>query len=138
METNFIRVRSTKDLTVSLAFIISGVLCMGFVDSESITVLGFFLLVAGIFLLLILKSGYKEQSTGIIYKKTEHYFAQSVKDDIIKQLQYNPTSLSYSDEDKGTGLRLDVYTNKNGAAYYQLFEYIPYKYEPCTKVFKTE
>ena len=138
MNCDFIRVRTTKDLTVSLAFIISGVLCMGFVDSESITVLGFFLLVAGIFLLLILKSGYKEQSTGIIYKKTEHYFAQSVKDNIIKQLQHNPTSLSYSDEDKGTGLRLDVYTNKNGAAYYQLFEYIPYKYEPCTKVFKTE
>ena len=138
MNCDFIRVRSTKDITVSLAFIISGVLCMGFFDSEAITLLGFFLLIAGIFLFLILKSNYKDQSTGIVYKKTEHYFAQSVKDDIIKQLQCNPTSLSYNEEDKGTGLRLDVYTNKNGSAYYQLFEYIPYKYEPCTKVFKTE
>ena len=60
-----------KDLTVSLAFIISGVLCMGFVDSESITLLGFFLLVAGIFLMIILKTGYKDKSTGFIYKKYE-------------------------------------------------------------------
>lgn len=138
MNCDFIRVRSTKDLTVSLAFIISGVLCMGFVDSESITLLGFFLLVAGIFLMIILKTGYKDKSTGSIYKKTEHYFAQSVKDEIIKQLQSDPTTLSFKEEDKGTGLRLDIYTNGKGCSYYQLFEYIPYKYEPCTKVFKTE
>ena len=138
MDCNFIRVRSVKDITVSLAFIISGALCMFTEESEPITILGFFLLIAGMFLIFILKTGYKEISTGTLYKKSEHYFAQSIKDDIIRQLNTDPSSLSFKEEDKGTGLRLDIYTNSKGCAYYQLFEYIPYKYEPCSRVFKSE
>ena len=44
-----------------------------------------------------------------------------------------------SEEDKGNAIRLDVYYSKaSGKAYLQLFEYVPYKYEPCTKVYEYE
>lgn len=138
MNKEFVRVRSVKDITITLSLIIIGSICIGFVESQAINVLGFFTLFTGLLLLFILKTGYKDQETGIRYTKSEHYFAQSVKEQIIRQLRDNPASICYKGEDAGNGLRLDIYRNNEGMAYYQLFEYIPYKYEPCTEVFKTE
>ena len=138
MYKEFTRVRSSKDIIITTALIIAGSICVGFVESQAINVFGFFTLFTGILLLFILKTGYKDQETGIRYTKSEHYFAQSVKDQIVKQLRSNPSNVCFKGEDAGNGLRLDIYRNKKGLAYYQLFEYVPYKYEPCTEVFKTE
>ena len=45
----------------------------------------------------------------------------------------------YSYSYKGNAVRLDVYYSKaSGKAYLQLFEYIPYKYEPCSKIYEHE
>ena len=138
MNKEFTRVRSAKDIAVTLSLIIAGSICMGFIESDAITILGFFILLTGVLLLFILKTGYKDQETGIRYTKHEHYFAPGIKDQIISQLRKNPAALTLKGEDEGNGLRLDIYKNKTGAAYYQLFEYIPYKYEPCSEIFKTE
>lgn len=138
MNKEFIRVRSTRDLIITISLIIIGSWCTGFVESQAINIFGFFTLSAGVLLLFILKTGYKDQETGIRYRKSEHYFAQSAKDQIIKQLRNDPMSVCYNGEDAGNGLRLDIYRNNKGLAYYQLFEYIPYKYEPCSEIFKTE
>ena len=110
---------------------------MGFVDDNGINILGFFSILTGITFLFLLKTGYKDLDTGTKFMKTEHYFAQSIKDQIINELNCNPTTLSFAEENKGTGLRLDIYTDKKGQTYYQLFEYIPHKYEPCTEIFKS-
>ena len=41
------------------------------------------------------------------------------------------------EEDKGNGLRLDLFYNRHtGKAYLQVFEYIPYRYEPATEFFE--
>ena len=88
--------------------------------------------------MFLLKTGYRDLKTGINYTKSEHYFAQSIKEQIIKQLNRNPNTLSFAEENKGNGLRLDIYTDNKGKTYYQLFEYIPHRYEPCTEVFKSE
>ena len=138
MNKEFVRVRSVKDLTITLSLIIIGSIFTGFMESETINVLGFFILLAGILLFFVLKTGYKDPETGIRYTKSEHFFAQSAKDQIIKQLRNNPMTVCYKGEDAGNGLRLDVYRNNKGLTYYQLFEYIPYKYEPCSEIFKTE
>ena len=111
---------------------------MGFIDEVGIMILGFMCLLTGLLFMFLLKTGYRDLETGIKYTKSEHYFAQSIKDQIIKQLNRNPTSLSFSEENKGSGLRLDIYKDNHGHTCYQLFEYIPYEYEPCTEVFKTE
>ena len=50
-------------------------------------------------------------------------------------LASKPESIDLTEEDKGNAVRLDVYYSKaSGKAYLQLFEYVPYKYEPCSKV----
>ena len=41
-------------------------------------------------------------------------------------------------KEEGMDEFLDVYKDNKGNTYYQLFEYIPYKYEPCSEWFKTE
>ena len=138
MNKEFTRVRSSKDIIITTALIIAGSICVGFVESQAINVFGFFTLFTGILLLFILKTGYKDQETGIRYTKYEHYFAHGIKDQILSQLRKNPAALTLKGEDDGNGLRLDIYKNKTGATYYQLFEYIPYKYEPCSEIFKTE
>ena len=138
MNKEFIRVRSFKDVALALALILSGLFCMWFVESDGINILGFFCLLTGFLFLFLLKTDYKDNDTGIRYSKTEHYFAQSLKDEIIDQLKRNPHKIPYNAEDKGNGLRLDIYTDNKGTAYYQLFEYIPHRYKPCTEVFKTE
>ena len=46
-------------------------------------------------------------------------------------------SVDLSEEDKGSAVRLDVYYGKtSGKAYLQLFEYVPYTYEPCSGMYE--
>lgn len=138
MNKEFIRVRSVRDLVTVALLIIIGSICIGFIPSQAVNVLGFFLLFAGLLLLFILKTGYADMETGEKFSKSEHYFAQSIKDQILKQLRLNPAKICLKGEDEGNGLRLDIYKDNKGNTYYQLFEYIPYKYEPCSEWFKTE
>ena len=50
-----------------------------------------------------------------------------------------PESVDLSQEDKGNAIRLDVYYSAYAnKAYVQLFEYIPYRYEPCSKMYEYE
>ena len=71
MNKEFIRVRSVRDLVTVASLIISGSICIGFIPSQAVNVLGFFLLFAGLLLLFILKTGYKDVSSGLSYRKTE-------------------------------------------------------------------
>jgi hypothetical protein len=94
---------------------------------------------AGLLLLFILKTGYKGASSGLSYRKTERYFALSSKDDIMNQLKSRALKINLKTEDQGNGLRLDIYHSKKaGKTYIQVFEYIPYRYEPCSQIFEYE
>ena len=137
MEKNFIKVRSAKDLTISISLTISGAVLVALPTATSINILGFFMIFAGILLFLMLRSGYKEQESGVRYCKIEHYFSQAERADISACLASRPSAINLSEEDKGNAVRLDVFFSKeSGKAYVQLFEYIPYKYESCSKQFE--
>lgn len=139
MEKEFIRVRSVKDIVITFSLIITGSICIALPTAQSINVLGFFLIFAGLLLLFILKTGYKDTATGLAYSKTERYFAQSLKDKIHHQIRTGKVNIDLSTEDSGNGLRLDIYHSaKAGKAYIQIFEYIPYKYEPCSSIHEFE
>lgn len=139
MEKNFIRVRSTKDITICASLVILGAVLVALPTATSINVIGFFMIFTGIILALILRSGYKDTQTGEKFAKAERFFAQSMKHEITSALASKPDSVNLAEEDKGNGVRLDIYYSKNtGKAYLQLFEYIPYKYEPCTSVYEHE
>ena len=137
MEKIFIKVRSTKDITISATLTILGAVLLVLPDSTSINILGFFMLFAGLILLMTLKSGYKDPETGDRYCKVEKYFSLDMKQEIRSAIASAPDSINLKNENQGTGLRMDVYYNKTiGTAFVQLYEYIPYKYEPCTDIYQ--
>ena len=58
---------------------------------------------------------------------------------ISSAITSKPDSIDLSQEDKGNSLRLDIYYGKaSGKAYLQLFEYVPYSYQPCSKMHECE
>ena len=133
MEKEFSRVRSAKDITITATLIITGCVLVALPTSASINITGFFLIFTGLILAFVLRTGYKDNETGERYCKVEKFFAQSLKSEITNALETSLKKLNLSEEDKGNGIRLDIYySRKSGKSYSQLFEYIPYKYEPCT------
>lgn len=137
MNKEFKRVRSTKDITISAVLTIAGAMLVALPTSASINIAGFFMIFAGIILFLTLKTAYKDTATAIRYCKKEHFFAQSMRQEVLDAIASNPESVILTEEDKGNGIRLDIYYSKeSGKAYIQLFEYIPYKYEPCSRIYE--
>lgn len=137
MEKTFNKVRSTKDIVISAGLAVAGCVLVALPTSTSINILGFFMLFAGILLFLMLRSGYKEVETGEKFCKTERYFSQTLRAELAEKIASKPQTVNLSEEDKGNALRLDIYySRKTGKAYIQIFEYIPYKYEPCSKQYE--
>ena len=137
MEKTFIRVRSVKDIVISASLIISGSILVALPTGAGVNIAGFFMIFAGLILFFILKSGYKDTETGISYKKKEYYFQQAMNAPISAALASKPESIDLGEANKGNAIKLDIYySNTSGKAYLQLFEYIPYKYEPCSKMYE--
>lgn len=137
MEKTFNKVRSTKDIVISAGLAAAGCVLVALPTSTSINILGFFMLFAGILLFLMLRSGYKEVETGEKFCKTERYFSQTLRAELAEKIASKPQTVNLSEEDKGNALRLDIYySRKTGKAYIQIFEYIPYKYESCSKQYE--
>ena len=87
----------------------------------------------------MLRTGYKDEETGHKYCKIEKYFGHDLKNDIAYSLEKSLKRIDTIIEDQGNGIRLDIYYSKDsGKAYSQLFEYIPYDYEPCTRQYEHE
>ena len=139
MEKTFNRVRSVKDIVISASIIILGIVLLLLSAEAGVDIAGYFFILAGLILLFILKSDYKDAETGIRYKRKEYYFEQSMNASIASALATNPASIDIKEAGKGESVMLDIYYSKDsGKAYLQLFKYIPYEYEPCSKVYEYE
>ncbi len=137
MEKEFIRVRSVKDIVIFSTLIIAGAILIALPTGTAVNITGFFLIFAGLILILVMKSAYKDTETGVRYQKKERFFQQAMNAPISSALASKPDSVDLSEEDKGNAVRLDIYFSKTlGEAYLQLFEYVPYKYEPCSKIYE--
>ena len=137
MEKTLIRVRSIKDIVIFTSLILAGLILILLPTSTSINITGFFLIFAGIILMLVLRSAYKDTETGVKYQKKEHYFQQAMTASISSALASRPESIDLAEAEKGSAVRLDLYFSRStGMAYLQLFEYVPYKYEPCSKMYE--
>ena len=134
MEKNFERVRSKKDILISVSLIILGCGLMLLPNSDAINVTGFFIILAGIIFSFVLKTAYKDCLTGEIYSKKERYFAHAKLNQLMLALT-SPNRFCTNGENEGNSLRLDVYYNKK-KVYTQLMEYVPYTYQPCTRIYE--
>lgn len=141
MEKNFIRVRSAKDIFISFTLSLSGIALVVLPTSTGINILGFFLLLIGILLSFTLKREYKDVETGIKYSKKERYFEGCRRDELSSAISDRKCKckVNLAEENKGNSLRLDIYYSRQaGKAYMQVFEYIPYKYEPYSNIYEHE
>lgn len=139
MDKTFIRVRSITDIVISATLIVLGGVLIALPTTASVNITGFLMIIAGIILSLFLKTGYRDQETGENYLKKEHYFQHAMNAQVASAIASKPESLDLPAESHGNSMRLDVYFNKSAKkAYIQLHEYIPYKYEPCSKMYEYE
>ena len=134
MEKKFTRVRSLWDVVTSLTITLVGCMLMILPDSHGIMIAGFFVFAAGLILLWTMKTAYKDESNGEIFRKKERFFPNS-RQEQLKQSLTSPTRFNTIGENEGNCLRLDIYYNQK-KLYVQLMEYVPYTYEPCTKLYE--
>ncbi len=139
MEKTFIRVRSAKDMITFTSLIVLGSVLVALPTGTGVNIAGFFMVFAGIIITFVMKTGYKDTLTGERYQKKEHYFQQAAKSETAAALESEPEAIDLSQADKGNAVKLDVYYSKAaGKAYLQLFEYVPYRYEPCSRMHEHE
>ena len=139
MEKTFVRVHSIKDIVVFVSLLALGGILVAIPAGDAVNITGFFLLFAGAILALVLKTGYKDVETNEKYIKKERYFQQAMHAAIADAIASKPDSIDLSQENKGNAIKLDIYYSKaTGKAYIQLFEYVPYTYQPCSKMYEYE
>ena len=137
MEKTFVRVHSAKDIVISASLVIFGSVLVALPTSAGVNVAGFFMMFAGLLLGLFMKTGYKDTASGERYQKKEHYFQQAMNSVICSVLEDKPEAIDLAEAEKGNAVKLDVYYSKTaGKAYLQIFEYVPYKYEPCSRMYE--
>ena len=139
MEKNFIRVRSAKDIKIFSLFIIAGCILALVPNADSLNLGGYSLIVIGVVLALLLKSGYKDVSTKEFFQKKELLFPKEMKASILSALASDSNSIELSKNGESQALKLELFYSKaSGKAYLQLFEYIPYQYEACSEIYEYE
>lgn len=139
MEKTFTRVHSIKDIVIFISLLVLGGILVAVPTGDALNITGFFLVFAGAILALVLKTGYKDVETNEKYNKKERYFQQTMHAAIADAIASKPDSIDLSQENKGNALKLDIYFSKaTGKAYIQLFEYVPYTYQPCSKMYEYE
>lgn len=135
MKVNFYRVRSVSDIIISVTLIISGIVLMFIPTGIGITILGLFMFLIGSLFLYLFKSVYKKEGSKEIYRKRELKFRRESLLNIQEALLSDPNKIDMSREGEGWTVKLNVYFSRSaGKGYLQLFEYIPYNYEPCTRL----
>lgn len=139
MKKEFIRVRSVKDIIIFVSLIVAGGILIALPTGAGLNITGFFLIFAGLILAMVLRTAYKDVDTGEIYSKNELYFQQAMHADILSAIQSGSASVDLTKEGMGNALKLDIYYSRStGKAYLQMFEYVPYKYEPCSVIYEYE
>ena len=135
MEKNFIKVRTIKDIIISLSLIITGAVISFAFNGIGVVFGGYLLIILGIVLAFVLKRAYKESESGELYLKRELSFQQKMKPTIIAALKSEPNTINISENGNGQDLRLVIFYSKSTQkAYIQLLEYIPFQYSPCTSM----
>lgn len=135
MNDIFVKTRTIKDYIVSVSLFILG-LSATILGQEGLAIAGVFSIILGVILLIVMKSGWRNQQDGTVCKERILYFSAVRKTEILNALEKDPSKIQIDKNDQSGPLKLDIkYCRKAGYANCQLSEYIPYNYEPCSKVY---
>ena len=136
MNKEFTRVRSARDIVLSLVLTLAGLACILVPSSIAVSILGCFITIVGIVLLCVLKSVRRDE-TGANYKLVHRFYPKARKKEILEALAGDPSAHDWTESGSEESLRLDVYSCKeNNTVYVHCFEFIPYEYLSCSDWFK--
>lgn len=135
MEKNFVKVRTKKDVFIFTSCIVVGISAILLPTGPAINIAAAMLVILGLVMAPMLKSGFRDELSGGEYLKKEYFFLQGMKPQLLGAVMFKPESLDLKEKDKGNTMRVDIYYSKDaGKAYMQLLEYVPHQYNPCTKM----
>ncbi|MBR6660670.1 MAG: hypothetical protein IKL26_02280 [Bacteroidales bacterium] len=137
MEKRFIRIHSIQDIIISSSLVVIGLALIIIPTGVGVSIAGIFVIIMGIVLALTMKRDYKDRESGERYKKIEQYFPQAMRGDLLRVIENNPERISLPKENKEDTLKMDIYYNRKcDKAFIQLFEYVPYQYNECSKMYE--
>ena len=135
MERNFVKSRSVKDVVISTSIIVLGCILAIVPLGAGAAIGGYMLIILGFLIVLLMKSEYREESSGEKYLKKEFFFPKEEKGELMQAILSAPGKIDLSQQGKGQVLRLDLYySTALDKCYIQLFEYVPYQYTPCSQL----
>ena len=128
MEKKITKVRTAKDIVISIALLVLGAACFIF-NSTGMMILGAMIALMGIVLFFLMKSGCRIEGEDGVFKKEEHFFPDARYDVIYSEINAGRMLTDFKDEDKAIIVRLDIYRNTStGKVFGELYKYIPYDY----------
>ena len=130
MNSQFIKVHTSKDLAISFVILFAGV-GLFFVNK----VLGTVIVVCGILSLIILKTGYKNKGSNVILQHKMQDLSKTCRQSIIDFLSGKDIDPQVKPGNEGGTVLLKVWYNKQeGIAYAQLFDFSNYTYVKATEI----
>jgi hypothetical protein len=137
MDGYFKKVRTPKDIMISVIIIAIGVIVISVSQNVNVDYVGAFISILGIFYFLIMKKGWKNIETGELCELISFYFPEKNKEIIKTALAEDTEKIDIKDVLSMSTLRLDVYYNKKSdKCFCQLLEFVPYHYSPCSVLYK--
>lgn len=137
MDGYFKKVRTPKDIMISVIIIAIGVIVISVSQNVNVDYVGAFISILGIFYFLIMKKGWKNIETGELCELISFYFPEKNKEIIKTALAEDTEKIDIKDVLSMSNLRLDVYYNKKSdKCFCQLLEFVPYHYSPCSVLYQ--
>lgn len=129
MQSNFKKVHTGKDLTISSAVLVIGI-GLFFANKW----LGVFIMVCGLLTLLLFKKGFRKEGQTSVLSRVSMDISKTCSLSVIGFLRGEDRSLVIKEGNEGGSMRLITYFNKQDhIAYVQLFNYSNYLYEAATE-----
>ena len=86
---------------------------------------------------LLPRTRWQSKQDGTLYLYKNVYFAKENLATLNKALNENPAAIAEVARYETGALRLDIFDGEqSGKAFGQLYEYVPYEYQPCSKIFE--
>lgn len=101
---------------------------MAILGQDGMAVLGYTIILCGIFMLIFFKTGHRCADDNKLYKKLTLYYGYDEFDPLSKMISSNKITKAILPKDKQCQLMLEIYYNQTNSTF-QLYKYVPNNYE---------
>lgn len=134
MKDKFTAVHTAKDIIITSFTIFIGV-AMAILGQAGMAVLGYSIILCGIFMLIFYKTGHRCADDNKLYKKLTLYYGHDEFDPLSKMISSDKITKAILPKDKQCQLMLEIYYNQTNSTF-QLSKYVPNTYEVAVEAVK--